>query len=356
MSATWGKNFKISIFGESHGSHIGIVIDGIPSGTEIDMEYIMKEMKRRAPGRDLLSTQRKEEDIPQIISGVFNGYATGAPLTMIIKNKDHRSKDYSKIKDVMRPGHADYSAYVKYDGYNDYRGSGHFSGRITAPIVFVGAIARKILENKKIYIGSHAQRIGMVEDRLFEDGDLTKEKFDDLRTERIPLLNDIEKEATLEIENAKKEGDSIGGVVECAIIGLKAGIGSPFFGSVESVISSMMFSIPAVKGIEFGSGFEIAKMKGSMANDEFYCEDKRIKTKTNHNGGINGGITNGMPIVFRLAIKPPSSISKVQNTINISTGKETTLSVEGRHDPIIIPRAIPVIEAATAICILDMIM
>ena len=355
MSATWGKNFKVSIFGESHGSHIGIVIDGIPAGTEIDMDYINSEMERRAPGRNRMSTARNEDDRPEIISGVFNGRATGAPVTMIIKNRDHRSKDYSQIKDIMRPGHADYTANKKYGGYNDYRGGGHFSGRITAPLVFAGAIARKILEDRGVFIGCHVQSIGSVCDRKFQYEDMTREVFSELRNERIPLL-DSEKSALMEkeVEEARLLKDSIGGVAECAVIGVGAGVGNPFFESVESVISSMMFSIPAVKGIEFGSGFEMAKMKGSSANDSFYFDNGDVKTKTNHNGGINGGITNGMPVVFRLAIKPTSSIALKQNTINIKTGENVEFELTGRHDPVIVLRAVPVIEAATAICILDM--
>ena len=357
MSATWGRNFKVTIFGESHGSHIGIVIDGLAPGLEIDMEKVLDEMKRRAPGQNSLTTARSESDYPEIISGIFEGYTTGAPLTAIIKNKDHRSKDYSQLKNIMRPGHADYTSKVRYDGYNDYRGSGHFSGRITAPLVFAGAVAKQILEKKKVYIGSHIKSVKNIQDETFENSSLTKEKFEELKKMQLPLLNSSKEE---EIRNlileTKKEGNSLGGVVECAAIGIDAGYGDPFFDSVESVISSIVFSVPGIKGIEFGAGFEMTGMNGSQANDSFYYdEDKNIKTYTNNNGGINGGITNGMPVVFRAAVKPTPSIALKQNTINIETEENTELELNGRHDPIIVPRAVPVLEAAMAIAIVDII-
>lgn len=357
MSATWGKNFKVSIFGESHGSHIGIVIDGITPGVKIDFENILEEMGRRAPGKSNISTSRKEEDFPEIISGLFNGYTTGAPLTAIIKNKDHRSKDYSQLKDIMRPGHADYTSKIKYNAYNDYRGSGHFSGRITAPLVFAGAIAKQILQENGIYIASHILSVGNIKDDRFSEGTLSKEEFDKLKKKKLALLNSNKEDEIRElILKTKEEGDSLGGVVECAAIGIEAGIGDPFFDSVESVISSIVFSVPAVKGIEFGLGFDMSKMKGSEANDEFYFDDnKNVKTKTNHNGGINGGITNGMPVIFSAAIKPTSSIAKKQDTINVRTKENTQLELTGRHDPIIVPRVMVVLESVMAIAILDLI-
>lgn len=357
MTATWGRRLKVNIFGESHGSHIGITIDGLPSGFTIDMEEIRRQMKRRAPGRDKMSTARKEEDSPEIISGIFEGRTTGAPLTMIIKNKDQRSRDYSKTKDVLRPSHADYSARMRYDGYNDYRGGGHFSGRLTAGLVFAGSIARQILEKKNIHIGSHIRSVMEIEDAKFTKETLDKGVFEELSKERLPLLEkDKEKYIENKVAEAKKNLDSVGGKIEVATIGLKAGIGDPFFESLESIISSMMFSIPAVKGIEFGSGFDLAKMYASEANDEFYIENGEIKTYTNHNGGINGGISNGMPLVFTLAIKPTPSIARVQNSVNMVEKKNTKIEIQGRHDPIILPRAIPVAEAACAIAILDCLM
>ncbi|WP_101773777.1 chorismate synthase [Peptostreptococcus faecalis] len=358
MSATWGRKFKVTIFGESHGTNIGVVIDGIPSGTYIDMEKIQTEMDRRAPGKDSFSTARKESDTPLILSGVFERYATGAPLAMTIENKDQKSRDYSKMKDIARPGHADYSANIKYSGFNDYRGGGHFSGRLTAGIVFAGAIAKSILEQKNILIGSHIKSISNVEDVSFDFDSLNKEEFKKLSKSRFPLIDSSFEEKMKEsISIAKENLDSLGGVVECAVIGIKPGIGEPFFESVESVISSMMFSIPAVKGIEFGDGFDMTKMSGSEANDSFCIDEKgNISTKTNHNGGINGGITNGMPVVFKVAIKPTPSISKTQMSVNLKSMENEEIKIIGRHDPSIVPRVVPVIEAATAIAILDCVM
>jgi len=356
LSGMWGNNIKISIFGESHGSAIGINIDSLPSGFTLDMNEIMREMKRRAPGKSNLSTLRKEDDEPEILSGYFEGRTTGTPLCAIIKNNDNKSKDYSKIKNVIRPGHGDYPGFVKYNGFNDYRGGGHFSGRITAPLVFAGSICKQILKKEKIEIVSHIQSIGEIKDKSFLDCDLDKELINSLKYEEFPLINkNLEDKIKNEILNAKKEGDSVGGVIECMILGVKAGIGSPFFDSVESTLSHLMFSVPAVKGIEFGRGFDITKIKGSKANDEYYLDEKKIKTKTNNNGGISGGITNGMPIIFRVAIKPTPSIYKEQGTVDIRTMEETALKIEGRHDPCIVQRALPVIEGVSAIGILDLI-
>lgn len=357
MSAIWGNNIKISIFGESHGNAIGINIDGLPSGFEIDMEKIKIEMKRRAPGKNNLSTTRDEEDIPEILSGYFEGKTTGTPLCAIIRNKDTKSKDYSKIKDIPRPSHADYSGSVKYLGFNDYRGGGHFSGRITAPLVFAGAICRQILEKKGIVIGAHILSIKDKKDDKFNYTDISKDTLLNLRNKDLPLLNErIDGEIRECILQAKSEGDSVGGVIECATIGIEAGIGAPFFDSVESTLSHLLFSIPAVKGVEFGSGFEITTLFGSEANDEYYYKDGEIYTKSNNNGGILGGITNGMPIVFKVAIKPTPSILKEQDTLNLKTGENVKFKVEGRHDPCIVQRAIPVVEAVTAIGILELLM
>ncbi|MCC3868113.1 chorismate synthase [Terrisporobacter mayombei] len=356
MSGMWGNNIKISIFGESHGNAIGINMDNLPSGFTLDMKEIMREMKRRAPGNNNLSTLRKEDDEPEVLSGYFEGKTTGTPLCAIIRNKDNKSKDYSKIKNVMRPGHGDYPGFVKYNGFNDYRGGGHFSGRITAPLVFAGAICKQILREEKIEIVAHIQSIGDIKDKSFLDCDLDKELINYLKYEEFPLINkNLEDKMKNVILNARKEGDSVGGVIECMILGMKAGIGSPFFDSVESTLAHLMFSVPAVKGIEFGIGFDITKIKGSKANDEYYLDEEKIKTKTNNNGGISGGITNGMPIIFRVAIKPTPSIYKEQSSVDIRTMEETTLKIEGRHDPCIAQRALPVIEGVSAIGILDLI-
>ncbi|GAB6168057.1 chorismate synthase [Clostridium carnis] len=356
MSGVFGNNIKVSIFGESHGAAIGINIDGLPPGLYIDMDKVMEEMDRRAPGNSPLSTARKEGDKPEILSGYFNGMTTGTPLCGIIRNSDTRSKDYGKLKDLMRPGHADYTGNIRYSGFNDYRGGGHFSGRITAPLVFAGAICKQILEKEGIYIGSHIKSVGEINDKSFDSVKITKEELISLRSKELPLLDDtLDEKIRHSILQAKYEGDSIGGSIECIAIGINAGFGNPFFNSVESTLAHLMFSVPAVKGIEFGAGFEMAKMKGSQCNDEYYYEGNKVKTKTNNNGGVLGGITNGMPIVFRVAIKPTASIIKEQNTIDISTGENVKLVIKGRHDPCIVQRAIPVIEAVTAIGLLDLI-
>lgn len=356
MGGVFGEKIKLSIFGESHGEGIGIVIDGIEPGVEINLENIKKDMERRAPGRNNLSTQRKEEDVPEILSGIFNGITTGSPISMIIRNKDKKSRDYSKIKDIMRPGHADFPGYVRYNGFNDYRGGGHFSGRITAPLVFAGALAKEILKGRGIVIGSHIKQIGSVKDSYFDSLNLSEEDLKSLLDKELPVI-DTEKieDIKKEILFYKNEGDSIGGIVECAIVGLEAGVGNPFFDSLESIIAHLAFSVPAVKGIEFGSGFNFANMKGSEANDEYFIKDGLVKTYSNNNGGITGGISNGMPVIFRAVIKPTPSISKEQKTINIKNMKDEILSVGGRHDPCIVQRALVVLEAIAAISILDLI-
>jgi len=357
MSGMWGNKLKISIFGESHGTAIGITIDGLPSGFEIDMDEVLKEMARRAPGKSKLSTARKESDTPEILSGFFEGKTTGTPLCAIIRNSDHHSKDYGKLKDFMRPGHGDYPGNIRYAGFNDYRGGGHFSGRITAPLVFAGAVSKQILEEKGISIGAHIKNIGNVQDISFSDIEVTEELLNNIKCNELPLLND-EKESDMreEVSKARGELDSVGGSIECTVIGIKAGFGNPFFDSVESSIAHLMFSVPAVKGIEFGKGFEMCKLKGSECNDEYYYDGDEIKTYTNNNGGITGGITNGMPILFKVGIKPTPSIAKKQRTIDIFEKKNTELEIKGRHDPCIVQRAVPVIECATAIAILDLLL
>lgn len=355
MSGMWGSKIKLSIFGESHGNAIGITIDGLPAGFSIDMDKIMMEMARRAPGKSSLSTPRKESDIPEILSGYFEGKTTGTPLCAIIRNSNTKSKDYSKLKDVMRPGHADYTGAIRYKGFNDYRGGGHFSGRITAPLVFAGAICKQILEVKGIIISAHINSIGKIKDCSFLESDISDELLNSFKEKELPLINTkLEDKMRQEILSARSSGDSIGGTIECAILGVSPGVGDPFFDSVESTLAHLMFSVPAVKGIEFGKGFDISKMRGSEANDEYYLENGNIKTKTNNNGGILGGITNGMPIIFNVAIKPTASIFKEQNTVNIATMEETTLCIEGRHDPCIVQRALPVIEAVAAIGITEL--
>lgn len=359
MSGVWGNNLKISIFGESHGPAIGASIHNLPAGLELDEDAILKEMARRAPGSSDLTTPRKEKDQPEIISGFLDGITTGAPLTAIIWNTNTRSKDYSQMKKLMRPGQADYPGKVRYQGYNDYRGSGHFSGRITAPLVFAGAVAQQWLEQREIYVGSHVQSIGDIEDQTFQEQEtVTVEQLQDFKNEQIPLFNSSREEAMKNIIlEAKKDKDSVGGIVETFVLGMPAGYGNPFFNSVESTIAQLVFSVPATKGLEFGSGFDITRMRGSESNDEYYYDEEgQIKTKSNHNGGILGGITYGMPIVFRTAIKAPASIEKKQQTVNIETGEEDVLEVHGRHDPCIVPRVLPVLEAITALALMDLML
>lgn len=349
---TWGSKLKISIFGESHGVGIGVVIDGIPSGLELDMNFICSEMQRRAPGRDKLSTPRKEADEVEILSGVFEGKTSGTPICGIIRNNNTRSKDYTP--NLLRPGHADFTGFQKYGASHDFRGGGHFSGRITAPLVFAGAIAKQVLAQEGITIGSHIKSVHGVSEGSFLDCELTEEFLKDISAKSFPVISDeIGEKMQKEITDAAADKNSVGGIIECAAIGIKPGFGSPFFSSVESVISSMMFSIPAVKGIEFGKGFELAEMTGFEANDPFDTDGNSIRTATNNNGGINGGITNGMPIVFSVAVKPTPSIAKAQKTVDTDTMQNTTIEINGRHDPCIVQRAAVVVECAAALAILE---
>ena len=357
MSSSIGQTLKLSLFGESHGGAIGVVLDGLPSGFALDLEEIGREMGRRAPGQDNLSTTRKEADIPQIVSGFFHGRTTGTPLCALIANTDTRSGDYGNLKIAMRPGHADYTAQMRYGGFQDFRGGGHFSGRITAPLVFAGAVCKQMLEKRGIVIGAHIAAIHGVEDALFDPVNLNAGQLKELTYLPFPALDKAQGEKMrTEILAAKYEADSVGGVVECGIVGLPAGLGDPFFDSVESVLSHLLFSVPAVKGVEFGLGFGITRLRGSQSNDSYCYDGDTVKTRTNHNGGLLGGITSGMPIVFRAAVKPTSSIGKPQQTVNLETGQEETLVVKGRHDPCVVQRAVPVLEAAAAIGLCDLLL
>ncbi|WP_029488284.1 chorismate synthase [Candidatus Epulonipiscium viviparus] len=356
MNNTFGKNIGISIFGESHGAGIGVVIGGLPAGIELDFKQIEKEMERRAPGRDKLSTARKESDLPIIQSGIWENHTTGAPLCALIKNSDTHSKDYSILKTNMRPGHADYTGNIRYAGFNDYRGGGHFSGRITAPLVFAGAVAKQILDKKGITIGAHISQIASIKDTKFDSQSVSSDDFGVLLKKELPVIDDSKIEnMRAKILNAKADGDSVGGKIECAVVGIPAGLGNPFFDSVESIIAHLAFSVPAVKGIDFGAGDKFAEFYGSEANDEFYIKDGVVATKTNNNGGILGGITNGSPIIFEVIIKPTPSIAKEQDTVNIETKEEVKLQIKGRHDPCIVQRAVVVIEAIAAIAILELL-
>lgn len=357
MSGIWGNKLKVSIFGESHGNAVGITIDGLPSGVELDLDFIKGEIKRRAPGQDDLSTPRKEADEFEILSGFFNGKTTGTPICAIIRNTNTQSGDYKNLKAAMRPGHSDYTGFVKYNGFNDYRGGGHFSARITAPLTFAGAVAKQILRDKGIIVGAHINSIRNIKDDSFDKLNINGELLKDVSSKRFPVINDEKgKLMKEEILSAKNDDNSVGGTVEVAVVNLPAGLGSPFFDSVESKISHMMFSVPAVKGIEFGEGFNITTLRGSEANDEMYIEDGVIKNYSNNNGGILGGITSGVPLIFKIALKPTSSIGKQQRTVDVETMTNTIVEVKGRHDPCIVHRAVPVIEAATSIVILDMLL
>lgn len=354
MNNTFGRSAALTIFGESHGVSIGAVLDGLPAGEAIDWDIVRTEMARRAPGRNAMSTARSEADAFEVQSGFFNGYTTGTPLCAVIRNGDHRSKDYDQLRHIMRPGHADYSGKIRYGGYNDFRGGGHFSGRLTAPLVFAGAVASQMLKRRGVAVGAHILQIGSVRDASFNPLGEGEALFASLKQETLPVLDKTKQEVMeREIMAAKGELDSVGGIIECMITGLPAGLGNPFFDSVESALSHMMFSVPAVKGIEFGDGFALASMRGSGANDAFYYDGAAVRTKTNRNGGINGGITNGMPVLFRVAVKPTPSISRLQETIDTDTQENCTLEIKGRHDPCIVQRAVPVVEAAASWAILD---
>ena len=352
MSSTYKNNIEITIFGESHGKAIGVTLGNLPAGIKIDFNQIKAEMLRRVPGKNKMSTQRVETDEFEVMSGICEGFTTGAPLMAMIKNQDQRSKDYSLLKSHMRPSHSDYPAYIKYHGFNDVRGGGHFSGRLTAPIVFAGALAKQILKQKGIFIGAHMKAIGQVEDQSF-NLEISTNEIQELLKQEYPVIDSSSYlKMQDEIENARINQDSIGGKIECAIIGMPAGVGEPFFDSVESHMASLLFSIPAVKGIHFGNPL-ISTMRGSQANDQYFIKDDKILTSTNHNGGITGGITNGMPIVFTVMIKPTPTISQSQKTVDVSKNENTILEVHGRHDPCIVPRAIVVVEAMAALSMLD---
>ncbi len=346
MSSTYGENIHISVFGQSHSEAIGVVLDGIGAGLEINTDELNSFMLRRAPGRNEYSTARKEADEPRFLSGIINGRTTGAPIAAIIQNTNTRSGDYSAFENIPRPGHADYTARVKYSGFEDRAGGGHFSGRLTAPLCVAGGICKQLLEKEGIDIISRIYSIGSVCD----EGELNESTAE----KEFPTISDTAAEKMKrEIAAAKADGDSVGGTIECSVLGLNAGLGGPMFGGMEGRISLAMFAVPAVKGIEFGAGFASSRMRGSENNDLFCLKDGKVVTKTNNCGGILGGITNGMPLTFRVAIKPTPSIAREQLTLNTKTLEQETLSIAGRHDPCIVPRAVPCIEAAAAIAVYD---
>lgn len=352
MKNTFGNSLKITLGGESHGDSLFAVLDGLRPGTVIDEDYIASRLTLRRPSGSI-STPRKEADEFKIISGVFEGKATGAPLCILIPNTAKKSADYDETRYLPRPSHADYSAFLKYGGYQDHRGGGHFSGRVTAALVAAGAIAQQALEEEGIKIGTHIKSIGSASDRDFDN---LEKDINYLSDKVFPVLSEqASEEMQTEIENAKNNLDSIGGILESTVIGMKGGYGEPWFDTCEGMLSHILFSIPGVKAVGFGLGEKFGQAHGSEVNDEFVCENGKVITKTNNNGGINGGITNGMPITFTVTVKPTPSIAKEQKTVDLQSGEEKTLSIHGRHDPCIVHRAAAVVNAVTALTLLDLI-
>ena len=354
MSSTFGESLKLSIFGQSHGPAIGMTLDGIPAGLPVDPDKLQVFLNRRAPGGHDWSTAREEADRPEFLAGLLDNYTCGAPIAAVISNTNTRSDDYDNLKKQPRPGHADYTAQVKYGGYQDAAGGGHFSGRLTAPLCIAGGLCMQWLEQMGIYVGARIVSIGKIRDDTSFDSinpqlHLISSDFPVLSETAGNRMKDV-------IAAAKAEGDSVGGVIECAVTGLPAGLGEPMFGGVESKIAQIIYGIPAVKSLEFGIGSEVALMSGSQCNDVFTVTDGQITTVTNHCGGILGGITNGMPVIFRVAIKPTPSVLKPQQTVDLDRVEITQLQISGRHDPCIVPRAVPVVEAAAAIAIFDMVL
>ena len=356
MSSEFGKLIKISVFGQSHGRAIGVVIDGLPAGEAVDLTELQAFLDRRKPGKSPLSTARKEADAPTFLSGLENGQTCGAPLCAIMENSDQHSGDYAGLTDTPRPGHADYTAAVKWGGHADMRGGGHFSGRLTAPLCIAGGIAKQILARRGVFVGAHLSSVGTEDDLPFPLHP-TADLFSQVAARPFPVLDD-NAGARMQalILEARKALDSVGGVVECAAIGLPAGLGDPMFDGVENRLAAALFGIPAVKGVEFGAGFAAARLHGSENNDSFAFEDGAVVTETNRAGGILGGITTGMPLVLRAAFKPTPSIARPQQTVCLSAGEETTLEIRGRHDPCIAHRAVPVVEAVTAAVLLDLLL
>ncbi len=354
MSSTYGEYLKLSIFGQSHGAGIGMVLDSIPAGLPVDIEKLQAFLNRRAPGQNNWSTPRREEDQPEFLGGILDGRTCGAPIAAIIRNKNTRSGDYDNLKDCPRPGHADYTAQVKYGGFQDAAGGGHFSGRLTAPLCIAGGLCKQWLEEQGIRIGARIVAIGGETDDFAMDP-LNPQL--ELIGKDFPVISPSAAERMCEkIVEVRGNGDSVGGIIECYITGIPAGIGEPMFGGVESRIAQIVYGIPAVKSVDFGAGYSAGYMLGSQCNDAFTMEDGIVRTATNHAGGIQGGITNGMPVIFRCAVKPTPSISRPQQSISLSSGEIATLEIKGRHDPCIVPRAVPVVEAAAAIAIYDLML
>lgn len=354
MSSIYGENLKLSIFGQSHGPAIGMTLDGIPAGLPVDTDLLQTFLNRRAPGQNDWSTPRREEDQPEFLGGILDGFTCGAPIAAVIRNRNTRSGDYSNLKDCPRPGHADYTAQVKYGGFQDSAGGGHFSGRLTAPLCIAGGLCKQWLAELGILVAARIASIGGETDSF--ELDPVNPQIDAIGTDFPVFSHDAAERMQKKIAEARAEGDSVGGIIECCITGLPAGVGEPMFGGVESKIAQIVYGIPAVKSLDFGAGYSAAYLRGSQCNDAYTVENGMIRTLTNHAGGIQGGITNGMPVIFQCAIKPTPSISRPQQSISLSKEEITTLEIKGRHDPCIVPRAVPVVEAAAAIAIFDLIL
>lgn len=357
MSSCFNGGITVSLFGESHGKGIGVVIDNLPAGEELDLEEIGKFMARRAPKKDGTSTMRSEKDIPEILSGYYNGKTTGTPLAAVIFNTDQHSGDYGNISHIARPAHADYTGYLRYNGANDPRGGGHFSGRITAPLCFAGAVCAQILKHRGITTGAHILSIKNVRDEAFDPVNVTAEQLETVKSRAFPVITDeAETQMRAVINSAREALDSVGGIIECAAVGFPAGIGSPMIDGLENTISRLVFAVPAVKGLEFGNGFECANLFGSENNDAFEIKDGKPVTVTNNHGGILGGISSGMPVIFRAAFKPTPSISRPQKSFDFKNMTEQELVIKGRHDPCVVPRAVPCIESAMNIALVSALM
>ncbi|MDR2647395.1 MAG: chorismate synthase [Oscillospiraceae bacterium] len=348
MSSSFGKNIICTIFGQSHSEAIGVVIDGLPAGEAINLEQAAAFMRRRRAGRNPTDTKRREEDCAKVVSGLHNGFTCGAPLCAVIENNDVRSKDYDQLRQTPRPGHADFSLAMKHNGYQDARGGGHSSGRLTAPLCFAGAVCAQILARRGVFLGAHIIQLGQARANSF---DAVKVSAEDLIQAREA---EIREAFQVEMREAAEARDSIGGVIECAAIGLPIGLGDPMFDGIENRLSAALFGIPAVRGVSFGAGFGAAAMRGSQNNDDYIFEDRRVRTKTNHHGGVLGGVTTGMPLILCAAIKPTPSIGLPQRSVRMDTRETVPLTIEGRHDACVVPRAVPVVEAVTACVLLDM--
>ena len=358
MSNQIGHNIRLTLFGQSHAPAVGCVIEGLPAGVVFDWCEVNAFLKRRAPGQSRLTSPRSEQDEPEILSGLNEmGETCGAPLCALIRNTDHRSMDYAALRDTPRPGHADYTAYIRYRGHNDIRGGGQFSGRLTAPLCFAGALCRQLLAKRGVFVGARLRSVAGIEDAAVSWRQLDRALFDDLASKPLPVLDDAAGSRMREaIESAGQDGDSVGGVVEAYAVGAPAGLGDPMFDGVENQLARMVFGIPAVRGVEFGEGFAAASMRGSEHNDAFCrSEQGRVLTATDHHGGALGGITSGMPIIMRVAFKPTPSIARRQKTVSLTQNTETEISVQGRHDPCVALRAVPCVEAVMAFVICDML-